>query len=55
MISFDRRRRHGIYRLKKALYRLKQAPRTQYAKLDKYLEKLGFSKDTIDSNLYIKE
>ena len=44
-----------VCRLKKVLYRLKQAPRTWYARLDKYLEKLGFAKGTIDSNLYLKE
>ena len=41
--------------LKKALYVLKQAPRTQYAMLDNYLEKLEFFKGTIDNNLYLKE
>ena len=44
-----------VYRLKKALYGLKQAPRIWYARLGIYLEKLGFSKGTIDSNLYLKE
>ena len=44
-----------VCRLKKALYGLKQAPRTWYARLDKYLAKLGFSKETTDSNLYFKK
>ena len=44
-----------VCRLKKSFCGLKQAPRTQYARLDKYLEKLGFAKGTIDSNLYFKE
>ena len=44
-----------ISRLKKALYGLKKAPRTWCARLDKYLEKLGFSKGTIDNKLYLKE
>ena len=44
-----------IYRLQKALYGLKKAPKTWYARLDKYLAKLGFSKGTIDSNLCLKE
>ena len=44
-----------VCRLKKALYGLKQAPRTWYARLEKYLAKLGFTKGTIDSNLYLKE
>ena len=43
-----------IFILKKALYGLKQAPRMWYARLDKYLEKLGFAKGIVDSNLYLK-
>ena len=44
-----------VCRLKKYLYGLKKAPRTWYARLDSYLAKLGFSKGTEDSNLYLKE
>ena len=44
-----------VCRLKKSLYGLKQEPRTWYARLNKYLEKLGFSKGTADRNLYLKE
>src|SRR5271163_1380438 len=44
-----------VCRLRKALYRLKQAPRTWYARLDKHLTKLGYRKGIIDSNLYWKE
>ena len=44
-----------VCKLKKALYGLKQAPRTWYARLDKHLEKLGFAKGSVDSNLYLKE
>ena len=44
-----------VCRLKKDLYGLKQAPRTQYAQLDNYLAKLGFSKGTTYSNFYLKE
>ena len=43
-----------VYRLKKVLHGLKQAPRTWYARLDKYLAKLVFAKGTVDSNLYLK-
>ena len=43
-----------VCRLKKALYGLKQAPRAWYYRLDKYLHQQGFSKGSIDSNLYIK-
>ena len=32
-----------VYRLKKALYRLKQAPRAWYERIDKYLTSLGFT------------
>ena len=40
--------------LKKALYGLKQAPRAWYGRIDGFLMKLGFTKSTIDSNLYYK-
>lgn len=43
-----------VCRLRKALYGLKQAPRAQYARLDKYLLKIGFSKGNVDSNLSYK-
>jgi len=46
--------RDMVCRLRKPLYRLKQAPRAWYAKLDKHFLKLGFSKGTTDSNLYFK-
>jgi hypothetical protein len=44
-----------VYRLKKALYRLKQAPRAWYSRLDNYLRQQGFRKGNTDSNLYIKK
>jgi len=43
-----------VCKLKKALYGLKQAPRAWYYRLDKYLHQQGFSKGSIDSNLYTK-
>ena len=43
-----------VWKLKKALYGLKKAPRTWYVRLEKYLEKLGFAKGTTNSNLYLK-
>jgi hypothetical protein len=43
-----------VYRLKKALYELKQAPRAWYARIDSYLIRLGFSKSHADPNLYYK-
>ena len=36
------------------MYGLKQAPRECYARLEKYLLKLGFNKGTVDCNLYFK-
>ena len=44
-----------VCKLKKSLYDLTQAPKTQYAKLDKHLTKLGYRKGMADSNLYWKE
>ena len=43
-----------VCKLKKALYGLKQAPITWYARLDKNLTKLGYSKGMLGSNLYWK-
>ena len=43
-----------VCRLKKALYGLKQALRAWYFRLDNYLHQQGFSKVSIDRNLYIK-
>ena len=41
-----------MHRLKKALYRLKQAPRAWYSRIDAYLQELGFQKSEADPNLY---
>ena len=41
-------------RLKKALYRLKQASRAWYARIDGYFVNLGFTKSDVDPNLYYK-
>jgi hypothetical protein len=43
-----------VYRLKKAIYRLKQAPRAWYGHIDSFLTSLGFTKSKVDSNLYFK-
>ena len=43
-----------IYRLKNALYRLNQAPRVWYSRIDEYLMSLGFTKSDADPNLYYK-
>lgn len=44
-----------VWRLKKALHGLKQAPRAWYSRLDKYLQKQGFKRGGDDTNLYIKD
>eukprot|EP00253_Pinus_taeda_P034120 PITA_34120 len=43
-----------VDKLKKALYDLKHTPRAWYARMDAYLQRLGFSKSYVDPNLYIK-
>ena len=43
-----------VCRLKKALYSLKQAPRTRYGRIDNFLSSLEFTKSKTDSNLYYK-
>jgi hypothetical protein len=47
-------RRTHVYRLKKYLYELKQAPRDWYGRIDSFLTSLGFTKSKVDSNLYVK-
>ncbi|GJV60372.1 retrovirus-related pol polyprotein from transposon TNT 1-94 [Tanacetum coccineum] len=43
-----------VYRLKKALYSLKQAPRAWYDKLSSFLIKHGFTKGIIDPTLFTR-
>ena len=40
--------------MKKALYRLKQAPRTWYGRMDSFLTSFGFTKSKAGSNIYYK-
>jgi hypothetical protein len=47
-------RKSHVCRLKKALYRLKQAPRAWYGHIDSFLTILGFTKSKADSNIYFK-
>nr|GEV17942.1 hypothetical protein [Tanacetum cinerariifolium] len=42
----------NVYRLRKALYRLKQAPKAWYDELSKFLTSKGFTKGTIDQILF---
>ena len=43
-----------VFRLNKSLYRFKQAPRAQYAKMDNFLLSLGFERCKYDPNIYLK-
>nr|GEW32136.1 retrovirus-related Pol polyprotein from transposon TNT 1-94 [Tanacetum cinerariifolium] len=43
-----------VYRLKKALYSLKQAPRAWYDKLSSFLIEHGFTKGIVDPNLFTR-
>ena len=47
-------REFHMCRLKKAFFRLKQAPRAWYERIDSYLMKLGFTRSEADPNLYCK-
>jgi hypothetical protein len=46
---------HLVCKLKKVLYRLKQAPRSWYDKIDNFFLLKGFVKSKNDPNLYIKK
>ena len=43
-----------VYKLKKALYRLKQTPRAWYDKLSLYLLDNGFQRGKVDNTLFFK-
>ena len=45
---------HKVYKLKKALYSLKQAPRAQNKKIDSFFTQNGFEKYSCDYRLYVK-
>ena len=54
-LGFETRdRKTHVWKFKKALYVLKQAPRTWYSKMDSFLMSLGFTKSKADSNVYFK-
>ena len=44
-----------VFKLKKALYRLKQAPRAWYERLIEFLINHGYRKGGIDQTLFVKE
>jgi len=44
-----------VYKLKKALYELKQAPRSWYERLSEFLIQSGFRRGQVDSTLFIKK
>lgn len=46
---------HKFYKLIKALYQLKQAPRASFAKMDEYLQKVGFQRSECDDTLYVRQ
>lgn len=46
--------KENVYLLKKALYSLKQAPRTWYSRIDEHLMQVGFKKNLNEATLYIK-
>jgi hypothetical protein len=41
-----------VFMLKKYLYKLKQAPRAWYFRIDQYLQSMAFTKSEEDPNLY---
>ena len=45
---------HKVYRLKNALYGLKQDPRAWYSRIDSYLIENGFHRSESEPNLYTK-
>lgn len=44
-----------VYRLKKALYRLKQAPRAWFSRIESYFKREGFEKSNYDHTLFLKK
>lgn len=54
--GFERRNEEGkVYKLSKALYGLRQAPRAWNACLDQYLKKLGFMRCSLDYSVYTRK
>ncbi|GJR77932.1 retrovirus-related pol polyprotein from transposon TNT 1-94 [Tanacetum coccineum] len=53
-VFVDQDNPNHVYKFKKALYRLKQAPRAWYDLLSKFLLSQEFSKETVDPTLFIR-
>lgn len=51
----EKGKEHLVWRLRKSLYGLKQAPRVWYAKLDSFLQSIGFSRCESDHSVYVNE
>ena len=45
---------YKVYRLNKALYGIKQAPRAWYSRINSYMIKNGFCRSSIEPTLYTK-
>ena len=43
-----------VWKVKKALYGIKQVPRAWFSRIDQYLQKQGYKRGTTHRNLYIK-
>jgi len=46
---------HKVYKLHKALYGLRQAPRAWYSRIDTHLIQLGFKRSENEATLYLKQ
>ncbi|XP_058185851.1 uncharacterized protein LOC131303080 [Rhododendron vialii] len=53
-VFVTKREEDKVYRLKKTLYRLKQAPIVWYSQIDSYFNGKGFKRSKSDSTLYVK-
>ena len=51
----DEKKPNHVYKLKKALYKLKQAPRSWYERLRDFLLSKGFKMGKIDTTLFTKK
>ena len=54
-VFVDAHHPNHVYRLKKALYRLKQAPRAWYERLTQFLVDNDYTRGSVDKTLFIKK